>query len=87
MAFQLERFYSEEANVKSILGGVRYFKYFNKDDDSLNGVPGYFPDSLGLKYGDRVCVIPKEADLGTKLDIMYGVSDDTPGQVTVKQLS
>lgn len=86
MAFKLVNFYSEEANVKSILGGVRYFKYWNEDGDTISGTVGYWPDNLGLKLGDRIAIIPKASDLPTTLDDMEGVIDDAPGQVTTKTL-
>ena len=35
MAFKLENFYSEEANVKSILGGVCYYKYLTPSGDTV----------------------------------------------------
>ncbi len=87
MAFKLVNFYSEEANVKSILGGVRYFKYWNEGNDSINGTVGYWPDSLGLKKGDRIAIIPQASDFTTTKDDVEGVIDDQPGQVTTKTLS
>ena len=82
MAFKLANFGSEVANAKSILGGVCYYRYFNADGDTLT-TAGYFPSNLGLKAGDRICVIP--ADL-TKLDVWYGVSSVADGVVTVAAL-
>lgn len=79
MAFKLTNFGSEVANAKSILGGVCYYRYFNADGDTLT-TAGYFPSNLGLKEGDRICVIP--ADL-TDPDVWYYVSDLTDGVVTV----
>ena len=83
MAFKLTNFGSEVANAKSILGGVCYYRYFNADGDDLT-TAGYFPGNLGLKEGDRICIIP--ADL-TKLDEWYGVSDVTDGVVTAAALT
>lgn len=83
MAFKLENFGSEVANAKSILGGVCYYRYFNADDDTLT-TAGYFPGNLGLKVGDRICVIP--ADL-TTLDVWYGVATVADGVVTVAALT
>lgn len=82
MAFKLTNFGSEVANAKSILGGVCYYRYFNADGDTLT-TAGYFPSNLGLKEGDRICVIPDDL---TKLDVWYGVSDITDGVVTVAAL-
>lgn len=83
MAFKIENFGSEIANAKSILGGVCYYRYFNADGDTLT-TAGYFPGSLGLIAGDRICVIP--ADL-TKLDEWYGVATVSAGVVTVAKLT
>lgn len=82
MAFKLENFGSEVANAKSILGGIAYYRYYNAEGDTIT-TAGYFPSDLGLKLGDRICVIP--ADL-TKLDVWFGVSDLTAGVVTVAAL-
>lgn len=79
MAFKIENFGSEVANAKSILGGVCYYRYFNEGGDTLT-TAGYFPGNLGLKEGDRICVIP--ATLSTA-DAWYYVSDITDGVVTV----
>jgi hypothetical protein len=79
MAFKLTNFGSEVANAKSILGGVCYYRYFDADGDILTSA-GYFPSNLGLKVGDRICVIP--ADL-TDPDVWYYVSAVTDGVVTV----
>lgn len=83
MAFKLENFGSEVANAKSILGGVCYYRYFNADADTIT-TAGFFPSNLGLKEGDRICVIP--ADL-TKIDEWYGVSSVADGVVTVAALT
>lgn len=79
MAFKLANFGSEVANAKSILGGVCYYRYFNADGDTLT-TAGYFPGTLGLKVGDRICVIP--ADL-TTADAWYYVASISSGVVTV----
>lgn len=83
MAFKLKNFGSEVANAKSILGGVCYYRYFNADDDTLT-TAGYFPGNLGLKVGDRICVIPATL---ANLDVWYGVSDVSDGVVTVAALT
>lgn len=83
MAFKIENFGSEVANAKSILGGICYYRYFNADGDTLT-TAGYFPGNLGLKEGDRICVIPDDV---SNLDVWYYVSDVTDGVVTVAALS
>lgn len=83
MAFKLENFGSEVANAKSILGGIAYYRYFNADGDTLT-TAGYFPGDLGLKVGDRICVIP--ATLANK-DVWYGVSAVSGSTVTVAALT
>lgn len=83
MAFKIENFGSEVANAKSILGGVCYYRYFNADGDTLT-TAGYFPGNLGLKAGDRICVIP--ATLSSK-DVWYYVASVSAGVVTVAALS
>lgn len=83
MAFKLENFGSEVANAKSILGGICYYRYFNADGDTLT-TAGYFPGNLGLKVGDRICVIP--ATLANK-DVWYGVSTVSGSTVTVAALT
>ena len=82
MAFKLTNFGSEVANAKSILGGVCYYRYFNADDDTIT-TAGYFPSNLGLKVGDRICVIPATL---TQKDVWYGVSAVSEGVVTVAAL-
>ncbi|MBR4420171.1 MAG: hypothetical protein IKT32_04760 [Clostridia bacterium] len=79
MAFKIENFGSEVANAKSVLGGVCYYRYFNADGDTLT-TAGYFPGNLGLKVGDRICVIP--ATLSTA-DAWYYVASISAGVVTV----
>lgn len=83
MAFKLENFGSEVANAKSILGGICYYRYFNADGDTIT-TAGYFPGNLGLKVGDRICVIP--ATLANK-DAWYGVSAVSGSTVTVAALT
>lgn len=83
MAFAIKNFGSEVANAKSILGGICYYRYFNADGDTLT-TAGYFPSNLGLKEGDRICVIPDDL---SNLDVWYYVSDVTDGVVTVAALS
>lgn len=82
MAFVLNNFGAEVANAKSILGGVCYYRYFNADDDTITAA-GYFPSNLGLKVGDRICVIPATL---TQKDVWYGVSSVAAGVVTVAAL-
>lgn len=83
MAFNIKNFGSEVANAKSILGGVCYYRYFNAEGDTLT-TAGYFPGNLGLKEGDRICVIPDDL---SNADTWYYVSDVTAGVVTVAALS
>ena len=79
MAFEIKQFGAEVANAKSILGGVCYYRYDNADGDTIT-TAGYFPGNLGLKEGDRICVIPADR---TEADAWYYVSDVTDGVVTV----
>lgn len=79
MAFKIEQFGAEIANAKSILGGVCYYRYDNADGDTIT-TAGYFPGNLGLKEGDRICVIPADR---TEADAWHYVSDVTDGVVTV----
>lgn len=83
MAFKIENFGSEVANAKSILGGVCYYRYFNADGDTLT-TAGYFPGNLGLKAGDRICVIPATL---SNADAWYYVASVSAGVVTVAALS
>lgn len=84
MAFKIENFGSEVANAKSILGGICYYRFFNADNDTIT-TAGYFPSNLGLKVGDRICVIPATL---TKADKWYGVSAiSDAGVVTVAELT
>lgn len=82
MSFNIERFGSDASNVKSILGGVCYYRYFNKDNNDVT-VAGYFPASLGLQLGDRITVIPATK---TNADEEYIVSDITNRVVTVTKV-
>lgn len=85
MAFKLENFGSEVANAKSIIGGIAYYRYFNADGDDLS-TAGYFPKNLGLKLGDRICVIP--ATPTESPDTWYGVSEVAAnGTITVSELT
>lgn len=79
MAFKIEQFGAEIANAKSILGGVCYYRYDNAEGDTIT-TAGYFPGNLGLKEGDRICVIPADR---TTADAWHYVSDVTDGVVTV----
>lgn len=83
MAFAIKNFGSEVANAKSILGGICYYRFFNADGDTIT-TAGYFPGNLGLKEGDRICVIPADT---SNADVWYYVSDVTDGVVTVAALS
>lgn len=82
MSFSIDRFGSDASNVKSILGGVCYYRYYNKDNNTVTN-PGYFPASLGLQLGDRITVIPSTK---TDPDEEYIVSDITNRVVTVTKV-
>ena len=82
MAFKLANFGTDSSNSKSILGGISYYRYYNENDNNLTA-PGYFPASLGLGVGDRICVIPS---VTTDEDDWYVVASVTNGVVTVAQL-
>lgn len=82
MSFNIDNFGSDASNVKSILGGVCYYRYYNKDNNTVT-TPGYFPASLGLQLGDRITVIPQTK---TDADEKYIVSDITNRVVTVTQV-
>lgn len=82
MSFNIERFGSDASNVKSILGGVCYYRYFNKDNNDVTAA-GYFPADLGLQLGDRITVIPATK---TNADEEYIVSDITNRVVTVTKV-
>lgn len=82
MAFEISRFGSDSSNVKSILGGVNYYRYFNKDNNTLT-TPGYFPSDLGLEVGDRIHVVPATK---TDPDEVYVVSTIVNGVITMKQI-
>ncbi|MBR4420170.1 MAG: hypothetical protein IKT32_04755 [Clostridia bacterium] len=82
MAFKIERFGSDSSNAKSILGGIHYYRYFNKDNNTITAA-GYFPADLGLEVGDRICVTPATV---TDADKWYVVSDITNRTVTVAEL-
>lgn len=82
MSFNIDRFGSDASNVKSILGGVCYYRYFNKDNNDVTAA-GYFPADLGLQLGDRITVIPATK---TNADEEYIVSDITNRVVTVTKV-
>lgn len=82
MAFKLENFGAEVANAKSTLGGICYYRYFNKENDTLT-TAGYFPATLGLEVGDRIRVIPS---VKTDADEIYIVTSTANRTVTVKQI-
>ena len=82
MSFNLDNFGSDASNVKSILGGVCYYRYFNKDNSTVTN-PGFFPASLGLQLGDRITVIPQTK---TDADEEYIVSDITNRVITVTKV-
>lgn len=82
MAFKLAQFGSDSSNVKSILGGVNYYRYYNKDNNTLTA-PGYFPSDLGLEVGDRIHVVPATK---TDPDEIYVVNTIVNGVITVKQI-
>lgn len=83
MAFDITRFGSDSSNVKSILDGVRYYRYFNKDNNTLT-TPGYFPADLGLNVGDRIAVVPSTK---TNADETYIVSSVADRVVTVTKVN
>lgn len=84
MAFKLENFGSEVANAKSIIGGIAYYRYHNAEGDEITAA-GYFPKNLGLKLGDRICVIPDDPQVSA--DTWYGVSAvASDGTITVAAL-
>ena len=82
MSFKLENFGSDASNVKSILGGVCYYRYYNKDNSTIT-TPGFFPASLGLQLGDRITVVPQTK---TNADEQYIVSDITNRVITVTKV-
>lgn len=59
MAFKLENFGSEVANVKNILGGICFYTYQIPTGETATDVAtaGYIPSGLGLKEGDRIDLI------------------------------
>lgn len=83
MAFDITQFGSDSSNVKSILDGVRYYRYFNKDNNTLT-TPGYFPADLGLNVGDRIAVVPSTK---TNADEMYIVTSVENRVVTVTKVT
>lgn len=82
MSFKLDNFGSDSNNAKSILGGISYYRYFNKDNNDIT-VPGYFPAELGLEVGDRISVIPSTV---TDADTWYIVTSVANRVVTVKMI-
>lgn len=82
MSFTIENFGADASNVKSILGGANYYRYFNKDNNTLT-TPGYFPADLGLAVGDRITVIPS---VKTNPDELYVVTSIANRTVTVVQI-
>lgn len=77
MAFKLENFGSEVANIKSILGGRRWFTYENPNGDTLT-TAGYFPAKLGLKVGDIISAKETDGDAA----VIYYVKTIVNGVVT-----
>lgn len=57
MAFKLENFGSEVANIKNIFGGVCYYTYKLEGADNPT-TAGFFPSNLGIKQDDRIDIIP-----------------------------
>ena len=82
MSFNIEQFGSDASNAKSILGGINYYRYYNKNNDTITNV-GYFPASLGLELGDRICVIPS---IKTNADEWYVVSSISNRKITVSKI-
>ena len=62
MAFKLENFGSEVANIKNIFGGICFYTYHlpTGDDTDDAKTAGYFPTNLGLKDGDRIDIIDSQ---------------------------
>lgn len=83
MAFILDNFGADTSNAKASLGGIKYFRYFNKNNDTITNA-GYFPADLGLEIGDRICVIPSSV---TDADVWYVVESITNRKVKVVELS
>ena len=82
MSFKLENFGADSSNAKSTLGGVRYYRYFNEENNTLT-TAGYFPANLGLEVGDRIRVIPA---VKTNADELYVVTSTANRTVTVTQI-
>lgn len=84
MAFKLQNFQSDYSNVKNILGGICYYRYWNEDGDTVT-TKGFLPKTLGLKQYDRVTVIAKTP---TTADTTYYCAvDATTGDITLTALS
>lgn len=79
MSFKLDNFGSDSSNAKSTLGGVRYYRYYNKNSDTIT-TAGYFPAELGLDVGDRIAVIPSSK---TEADEFYVVTSIANRKVVV----
>lgn len=79
MSFKLDNFGSDSSNAKSTLGGVRYYRYYNKNSDTIT-TAGYFPAELGLDVGDRIAVIPASK---TEADEFYVVTSIANRKVVV----
>ena len=84
MAFKIENFGSEIANIKPIVAEApRYWVYFNEDNDTVT-TAGFIPKetvaSIGIKAGDRIRVIP-----GTKTnkDVEYHAVISAAGVLTI----
>lgn len=83
MAFKLTQFGSDSSNIKSIFHNPRYYRYYNKDNNTLT-TAGYFPDNLGLEVNDRIIVIPADPK---KADELYVVTSVSNGVVVEKAIS
>ena len=81
--FKIENWGSEIANAKSINGGIRYYRYFNENNNDIT-VPGYFPTSLFLNLGDRILVIPSNLN---NTDELYVVSSISNHVITVSKVN
>lgn len=84
MAFKIENFGAEIANIKPIIAesAPRYWVYYNEGADTVT-TAGFIPNAtvaaLGIRAGDRIRVIPKTL---TSADVTY-YAVITAGQLTI----
>ena len=85
MAFKIENFGSDTANIKPIINpdAPHYWVYFNAGADTVT-TAGYIPAatvaSIGIKAGDRIRVIPKVL---TGKDVEYYAVISAAGVLTI----